>query len=191
MGGPLPRDGVSLASAFILRADAPRPYAAAAAAAALFAAVALGLGSPRIAGVAGLAALMLLAQALLLARSATRGLPAELERLRGSLPPGRHATVDHVEPGAVAAGDASLAGLVGVHALGAHLGIEDREAAVEELARVVAPGGAVALLETRATAELARLLEDLGFEDVERSGLRWQVWPPARVISARRAHPAP
>lgn len=170
-----------------MRADAPRSYAAAAAAAALAAAVAAGLGSPRIAGVAGLAALMLLAQTLLLARSSSRGLPAELERVRGALPPGPHVTVDHVEPGSIAADDATLTGVVGVHALGAHLGIDAREAAVAELARVVRPGGAVALLETRATAELARLLEDLGFEQVDRSGLRWRVWPPARVISARRA----
>lgn len=63
---------------------------------------------------------------------------------------------------------------------------EARREAIEELARVVAPGGRVALLEPFHTKELAAHLTAAGFRDVERSGRWWILMPPHRLITATR-----
>jgi SAM-dependent methyltransferase len=61
-----------------------------------------------------------------------------------------------------------------------------RAETVAELARVVRPGGRVALLEPFGTAALARRLAEAGFTDVQRSGRWWSVMPPHRLVTAVR-----
>jgi hypothetical protein len=54
------------------------------------------------------------------------------------------------------------------------------------IARVLRPGGRVLLQDFRHTAEYADGLRAAGLADVERSGLQWRIFPPARVVSARK-----
>lgn len=65
-----------------------------------------------------------------------------------------------------------------------HSGAERRRA-VAEIARVVGPGGRVALLDIRHTGQYARALRDRGFV-VERSRPRLWTFPPSRQVVARR-----
>ena len=51
---------------------------------------------------------------------------------------------------------------------------------------MVRPGGRVAVLDLRATGEYAIAFEDAGLVDVERSGLSFRMYPPVRVVTARR-----
>jgi SAM-dependent methyltransferase len=65
-----------------------------------------------------------------------------------------------------------------------HSGAERRRA-VAEIARVVGPGGRIALLDIRHTGQYARALRDRGFI-VERSRPRLWTFPPSRQVVARR-----
>lgn len=59
--------------------------------------------------------------------------------------------------------------------------------AVQELARVVRPGGRVALLEPSGTGQLASQLREAGFTDVVRGPRWWILMPPHRLVTATRA----
>ncbi len=65
-------------------------------------------------------------------------------------------------------------------------GAIDRERTVREIARVLKPGGRVALQDIGHTAEYARVLATCGLRNVTRSGLRFAIVPPVRVVHAMR-----
>ena len=61
-----------------------------------------------------------------------------------------------------------------------------RAKAVSEIARVLKPDGQVALLDFQCTAEYAQTLRQLGWHKVNLSGLQFQMFPPVRVVTARK-----
>jgi SAM-dependent methyltransferase len=61
-----------------------------------------------------------------------------------------------------------------------------RTKAVQEIARVLKPGGQVALLDFQCTGEYVHALRDLGWHDVERSRLHWLMFPPVRLVTGRK-----
>jgi arsenite methyltransferase len=63
---------------------------------------------------------------------------------------------------------------------------DHRERACPEIARVLRPGGRVAVLDLRATGGYVIALEDAGLVDVARSGRSLRMCPPVRVVTARR-----
>ena len=160
--------------------------------------------------VLGLVAVMALAGALLLRRSHRRGEPVEQQRLVDSLglageedvltlgDPRLTATAARHLPGGHAEGSGfdvrdlpfparSFDAVVSCLALHPLPDRDDRDQACREIARVLRPGGRVALLEYfRVTHDLELGLEDAGLQDVHRSGLRRAVFPPARRVIGRR-----
>jgi arsenite methyltransferase len=63
---------------------------------------------------------------------------------------------------------------------------EGRERACFEIARVLRPGGRVAILDLAATGAYVRALEDSGLDDVKRSKRSFRMYPPVRVVTGRR-----
>jgi arsenite methyltransferase len=61
-----------------------------------------------------------------------------------------------------------------------------RTKAVQEIARVLKPNGRVALLDFQATADYTLALQQLGWQDVKRSRLRFAMFPPVRVVTGRK-----
>jgi len=74
--------------------------------------------------------------------------------------------------------DLALAGLA-IH----NLPPGDRAGAVDELLRVVRPGGRIVILDFQATAGYAATLGD-GGADVQVSGRHWSMHPPVRIVTA-------
>jgi len=61
-----------------------------------------------------------------------------------------------------------------------------RDEAVAEIARVLAPGGRVALLEPFVARDLARRLAEAGLTEVRVGRRQWTLMPPHRLVTARR-----
>ena len=78
--------------------------------------------------------------------------------------------------------DAVVSSLV-VHNIPDRAGRAD---AVREMARMVRPGGRLALLDFRHTADYAETLRAAGMVEVRRSGIRFGVFPPVRIVTASK-----
>lgn len=63
---------------------------------------------------------------------------------------------------------------------------DGRAKAVREIARVLKPGGRVALQDFQCTDEYAQILRDLGWVNVGRSESIATMWPPVRVVTGKR-----
>lgn len=63
---------------------------------------------------------------------------------------------------------------------------DGRTKAVREIARVLKPGGRVALQDFQCTDEYAQILRDLGWVNVERSASNATMWPPVRVVTGKK-----
>ncbi len=63
---------------------------------------------------------------------------------------------------------------------------EGRAQAVHEIARVLRPGGRVALLDFQCTDEYAQTLRATGWKTVERSGRQFLMFPPVRVVTGTK-----
>jgi arsenite methyltransferase len=75
--------------------------------------------------------------------------------------------------------DLALASLA-IHNLPA----DDRAGAVTELFRVLKPGGRLVIVDFQGTSGYAEALREAGAERVHRSGRRWSMHPPVRVVTA-------
>jgi len=62
----------------------------------------------------------------------------------------------------------------------------DRDRAVEEIARVLKPGGRIALLDFRATEEYVETLTRLGWLGAEQSKILPWMFPPMRIVTGRK-----
>jgi len=63
---------------------------------------------------------------------------------------------------------------------------EGRAKAIREIARVLKPDGQFAVLDLHAIDEYARVLREIGWQRVEVSGLSFQMFPPVRIVKARK-----
>ena len=65
-------------------------------------------------------------------------------------------------------------------------GAAGRAAAIGEIARVLKPGGRVAILDFRNTAQYAAALAAAGLGEVHGSRRRFGMYPPVRVVTATK-----
>ena len=63
---------------------------------------------------------------------------------------------------------------------------EGRAKAIQEIHRVLKPGGQIALLDFMATDEYLASFKALGWEQIKRSGPSFWMFPPVRVVSGRK-----
>ncbi len=63
---------------------------------------------------------------------------------------------------------------------------EGRINTVREIARVLKPGGHVAIQDFSCINEYVQTLRNIGWINVERSGLKAIMWPPVRVVTGRK-----
>ena len=64
---------------------------------------------------------------------------------------------------------------------------DERETAIAEMARVLKPGGRLAVFDIQHTSDYARQLQKLGFADVQLSPISFLWCRPARTVTARKA----
>ena len=83
--------------------------------------------------------------------------------------------------------DASFDVVVSSLALHNLAGADARRQAVREIVRVLKPDGRVALLDFTGTGQYAQALTEAGLAEVRRSGRRFGMWPPVRVVTAVKA----
>ena len=86
--------------------------------------------------------------------------------------------------------DASFDVVLSCFALHNIAGRDGRAAAIAEIARVLRPGGQVGIIDFRATRLYADELARHGLGEVGRSGLRFNFYPPARVVRAVKSRDA-
>ena len=65
--------------------------------------------------------------------------------------------------------------------------VEGRREAILEMVRVLKSGGQVALMDMRHMREYAAGLLGAGMHDVKLSGLSFWIFPPVRIVTARKA----
>jgi arsenite methyltransferase len=63
---------------------------------------------------------------------------------------------------------------------------DGRRQAINQIVRVLKPGGQVSLLDIRHTGEYADDLRAAGMKDVNRSGLIFWIFPPVRVVTGKK-----
>jgi arsenite methyltransferase len=61
-----------------------------------------------------------------------------------------------------------------------------RARTIHEAARVLRPGGRLGVIDFTRTAEYAAAAIRAGLTDVHRSELRWRMYPPVRILTARK-----
>ncbi len=63
---------------------------------------------------------------------------------------------------------------------------EGRAKAIQEIHRVLKPGGQIALLDFQRTDEYLATLRSLGWKNIQRSGPSLWMFPPVRVVTAKK-----
>lgn len=63
---------------------------------------------------------------------------------------------------------------------------QGRAKAIQEIHRVLKPGGQIALLDFMATNEYLTTFQSIGWKDVQVSGLSFWMFPPVRMVSGRK-----
>lgn len=82
--------------------------------------------------------------------------------------------------------DASVDAVVSCLAIHNVHGRDERRRALQEIARVVRPGGQVAILDLAHIGQYASDLKDAGFAEVHTSGPSLRIYPPVRRLLARK-----
>lgn len=108
-----------------------------------------------------------------LANAAAEGVTGRVEVLDGDMR-------------ALPLGDASIDAVVASMAIHNIREREGRRQAIEEIVRVLKPGGQVALLDFSKTSEYAEDLRAAGMQAVQVAGRSFQMYPPVRVVTARK-----
>ncbi len=63
---------------------------------------------------------------------------------------------------------------------------DGRSKAIKEIARVLKHKGRLAIQDFRATDEYVKTLRDLGWKEVELSGLNFRIFPPVRMVTGQK-----